>query len=155
MKLKASGVNKAHLVVASNSPDKPCPRIEFDPDDFYDGVVLSMNEAAQINQMLLGLIDYLDDENEKHKADLPLALLFQRFPDSEVRLKTSKCVVFVQKGDMETYEPELLIPDEFSEPTHAKKVQQNFAEKEALAYQIFKEVAQELSRLGRATSLES
>lgn len=98
---------------------------------------------------------YFSDENEKHKADLPLALLFQRFPDSEVRLKTSKCVVFVQKGDMETYKPELLIPDEFSEPTHAKKVQQNFAEKEALAYQIFKEVAQELSKLGKATSLSS
>lgn len=65
MKLKASGVNKAHLVVASNSPDKPCPRIEFNPDDFYDGVVLSMNEAAQINQVLLGLIDYLDDDYEK------------------------------------------------------------------------------------------
>lgn len=65
MKLKASGVNKAHMVVASNSPDKPCPHIEFDPDDFYDGVVLDMDEAAQINQMLLGLIDYLDDEYEK------------------------------------------------------------------------------------------
>lgn len=65
MKLKASGVNKAHMVVASNSPDKPCPHIEFDPDDFYDGVVLGMDEAAQINQMLLGLIDYLDDEYEK------------------------------------------------------------------------------------------
>lgn len=65
MKLKASGVNKAHLVVASNSPDKPCPHIEFNPDDFYDGVVLSMNEAAQINQILLGLIDYLDDDYEK------------------------------------------------------------------------------------------
>ena len=65
MKLKASGVNKAHSVVASNSPDKPCSHIEFDPDDFYGGVVLSMDEAAQINQMLLGLIDYLDDEYEK------------------------------------------------------------------------------------------
>lgn len=93
---------------------------------------------------------YFSDENEKHKADLPLALLFQRFPDSEVRLKTSKCVVFVQKGDMETYEPEPLIPNEFSEPTHAKKVQQYFAEKEALADQIFKEVAQELSKIGKA-----
>lgn len=65
MKLKASGVNKAHSVVCINSPNKPCPDIEFDPDDFYDGVVLSMDEAAQINQMLLGLIDYLDDEYEK------------------------------------------------------------------------------------------
>lgn len=70
---------------------------------------------------------YFSDENEKHKADLPLAMLFQRFPDSEVRLKTSKCVVFIQKGDMETYEPEPLIPDE-----------------------IFKEVAQELSKIGKA-----
>lgn len=93
---------------------------------------------------------YFSDENEKHKADLPLALLFQRFPDSEVRLKTSKCVVFVQKGDMETYEPDPLIPYEFGELTHAEKVQQYFAEKEALADQIFKEVAQELSKIGKA-----
>ena len=97
-----------------------------------------------------GMDQYFSDENEKHKADLPLAMLFQRFPDSEVRLKTSKCVVFIQKGDMETYEPELLIPDEFSEPTHAEKVQQYFAEKEALADKIFKEVAQELSKTGKA-----
>lgn len=93
---------------------------------------------------------YFSDENEKHKADLPLAMLFQRFPDSEVRLKTSKCVVFVQKGDMETYKPEPVIPNEFREPTHAEKVQQYFAEKEALADQIFKEVAQELSKIGEA-----
>ena len=33
---------------------------------------------------------YFSDENEKHKADLPLAMLFQRFPDSEVRLKTAE-----------------------------------------------------------------
>lgn len=65
MKLKASGVNKAHQVVASNSPDKPCPDIEFDPDDFYDGVVLSMDEADQIIEMLLGLEDYVDDEYER------------------------------------------------------------------------------------------
>lgn len=65
MKLKSSGVNKAHLVVASNSPDKPCPDIEFDPDDFYDGVVLSMDEADQIIEMLLGLEDYVDDEYER------------------------------------------------------------------------------------------
>ena len=93
---------------------------------------------------------YFSDENEKHKADLPLAMLFQRFPDSEVRLKTSKCVVFVQKGDMETYKPEPVILNEFREPTHAEKVQQYFAEKEALADQIFKEVAQELSKIGEA-----
>lgn len=93
---------------------------------------------------------YFSDENEKHKADLPLAMLFQRFPDSEVRLKTSKCVVFVQNGDMETYEPDPLNPDEFGEPTHAEKVQQYFAEKEALADQIFKEVAQELSKIGKS-----
>ena len=65
MKLKASGVNKAHSVVASNSPDTPCPHIEFDPDDFYDGVVLSMDEADQIIEMLLGLEDYVDDEYER------------------------------------------------------------------------------------------
>lgn len=93
---------------------------------------------------------YFSGQDEKRKADLPLAMLFQRFPDSEIRLKTSKCVVFVQKGDMETYEPEPLIPDEFGEPTHAKKVQQYFAEKEALADQIFKEVAQELSKIGKS-----
>lgn len=93
---------------------------------------------------------YFSDENEKHKADLPLALLFQRFPYSEVRLKTSKCVVFVQMGDMETYEPEPLIPDEISEPTHTEKVHQYFAEKEALADEIFKQVAQELSKIGKA-----
>lgn len=29
MKLKASGVNKAHLVVFTNSPDKPSQNIEF------------------------------------------------------------------------------------------------------------------------------
>lgn len=97
-----------------------------------------------------GMDQYFSDENEKHKADLPLAMLFQRFPDSEVRLKTSKCVVFIQKGDMETYEPETLIPDEISEPTHAEKVHQYFAEKEALADEIFKEVAQELSKTGKA-----
>ena len=65
MKLKASGVNKAHLVVASNSPDKPCPRIEFDPDDFYDGVVMSMEEADQIIEMLIGLEDYVEDDYER------------------------------------------------------------------------------------------
>lgn len=97
-----------------------------------------------------GMDQYFSDENEKHKADLPLAMLFQRFPDSEVRLKTSKCVVFIQKGDMETYEPEPLIPDEISEPTHAEKVQQYFTEKEALAEEVFKEVAQELSKIGKA-----
>ena len=61
MKLKASGLNKAHSVVCINSPDKPCPDIEFDWDDFYDGVVLSMDEADQIIEMLLGLGDYVDD----------------------------------------------------------------------------------------------
>lgn len=65
MKLKASGVNKAHSVVASNSPDTPCPHIEFDPDDFYDGVVLSMDEADQIIEMLLGLEDYVEDDYER------------------------------------------------------------------------------------------
>lgn len=65
MKLKASGVNKAHLVVVSNSPDKPCPHIEFDPDDFYNGVVLSMDETDQIIEMLLGLEDYLEDDYQK------------------------------------------------------------------------------------------
>lgn len=65
MKLKASGVNKAHSVVASNSPDTPCPHIEFDPDDFYDGVVLSMDEADQIIEMLLGLGDYVEDEYKR------------------------------------------------------------------------------------------
>lgn len=62
MKLKASGVNKAHLVVASNSPDKPCPYVEFDPDDFYDGVVMSMDEADQIIEMLIGLQDYVEND---------------------------------------------------------------------------------------------
>ena len=95
------------------------------------------------------LVQYFSGQDEKRKADLPLAMLFQRFPDSEVRLKTSKCVVFVQKGDMETYEPEPLIPDEFSEQTHAEKVQQYFAEKEALADEIFKEVTKELSKIGK------
>jgi hypothetical protein len=61
MKLKASGVNKAHLVVASNSPDKPCPYVEFEPDDFYDGVVMSMEEADQIIEMLISLEDYVED----------------------------------------------------------------------------------------------
>lgn len=65
MKLKASGVNKAHCVFFSNSIDKPCSHIEFDPDDFYDGVVLSMDEADQIIEMLLGLEDYVDDEYER------------------------------------------------------------------------------------------
>lgn len=78
MKLKASGVNKAHLVVFSNSPDKPCPGIEFDWDDFYDGVVLGMDEAAQINQMLLGLIDYLDDENEKEIVSVYVQAISER-----------------------------------------------------------------------------
>lgn len=65
MKLKASGVNKAHLVVASNSPDKPCPYVKFDPDDFYDGVVMSMEEADQIIEMLIGLEDYVEDDYER------------------------------------------------------------------------------------------
>lgn len=65
MKLKASGVNKAHSVVCINSPDKPCPDIEFDWNDFYDGVVLSMDEADQIIEMLLGLEDYLEDDYER------------------------------------------------------------------------------------------
>ena len=96
------------------------------------------------------LVQYFSGQDEKRKADLPLAMLFQRFPDSEVRLKTSKCVVFIQNGDMETYEPEPLIPDEISEPSHAEKVHQYFAEKEALAEEVFKEVAQELSKIGKA-----
>lgn len=78
MKLKASGVNKAHSVVCINSPDKPCPDIEFDWDDFYDGVVLGMDEAAQINQMLLGLIDYLDDENEKEIVSVYVQAISER-----------------------------------------------------------------------------
>lgn len=65
MKLKASGVNKAHSVVSINSPDRPCPDIEFDWDDFYDGVVLSMDEADQIIEMLLGLEDYVEDDYER------------------------------------------------------------------------------------------
>lgn len=65
MKLKASGVNKAHSVVCINSPDKPCPDIEFDWDDFYDGVVLSMDEADQIIEMLIGLQDYVEDDYER------------------------------------------------------------------------------------------
>lgn len=65
MKLKASGVNKAHLVVFSNSPFKPNTNVEFDPDDFYDGVVLSMDEADQIIEMLLGLEDRVDDDYER------------------------------------------------------------------------------------------
>ena len=65
MKLKASGVNKAHSVVTSNSPDTPCTHIEFDPDDFYDGVVLSMDEADQIIEMLLGLEDYVEEDYKR------------------------------------------------------------------------------------------
>lgn len=65
MKLKASGVNKAHSVVCINSPDKPCPDIEFDWEDFYDGVVLSMDEADQIIEMLLGLEDYVEDDYKR------------------------------------------------------------------------------------------
>lgn len=65
MKLKASGVNKAHSVVFTNSPDKPCPHIEFDWDDFYDGVVLSMDEADQIIEMLQGLEDRVEDDYER------------------------------------------------------------------------------------------
>lgn len=52
MKLKARGVNKAHSVVASNSPDTPCPHIEFDSDDFYDGVVLELDEVKCIIEIL-------------------------------------------------------------------------------------------------------
>lgn len=65
MKLKASGVNKAHSVVFTNSPNKPCTHIEFDPDDFYDGVVMSMEEADQIIEMLIGLEDYVEDDYER------------------------------------------------------------------------------------------
>ena len=65
MKLKASGVNKAYLVVFSNSNFKPCSNIEFDWDDFYDGVVLSMDEAEQIIEMLRGLEDYVEDDYQK------------------------------------------------------------------------------------------
>ena len=65
MKLKASGVNKAHSVVCINSPDKPCQDIECDWDDFYDGVVLSMEEADQIIEMLIGLEDYVEDDYER------------------------------------------------------------------------------------------
>lgn len=78
MKLKASGVNKAHLVVISNSPDKPCPGIEFDWDDFYDGVVLSMDEADQIIEMLEGLEGVFNASRDwavnelKEKTGLPV-----------------------------------------------------------------------------------
>lgn len=91
---------------------------------------------------------YFAGKDEKHNAELPLALVFTRFPDSEVRLKTSKCVVFIRKGDMETYEPEPLA-EEFRGPSHAEIVQNYFAEKEELADNIFKEVAQELSKIGK------
>lgn len=62
MKMKASGVNKAHLVVFSNSPFEPDTKVEFDPDDFYDGVVLSMDEAYQIIKMLLKLEYLVNDD---------------------------------------------------------------------------------------------
>lgn len=91
---------------------------------------------------------YFAGKDEKHNAELPLALVFTRFPDSEVRLKTSKCVVFIRKGDMETYEPEPLA-EQFRGPSHAEIVQNYFAEKEKVADEIFKEVAGELRKLGK------
>ena len=65
MKLKTSGIDKALSVAFSESLDRPCPDIEFDWDDFYDGVVLSMDEADQIIEMLQGLEDRVDVDYER------------------------------------------------------------------------------------------
>ena len=65
MKLKTSGIDKALTVAFFESLDRPCPDIEFDWDDFYDGVVLSMDEADQIIEMLQGLEDRVDVDYER------------------------------------------------------------------------------------------
>lgn len=94
---------------------------------------------------------YFKNSTEMHRAQIPLGILFREFPDSEVRLKTSKSVVFVQKGDMEIdndIQPLIDINEPY-EPSHAEKVQKYFAEKEAEADKIFKEAANALSEIGK------
>lgn len=97
------------------------------------------------------MLQYFSGKAEMHNAEIPLTMLFYHFPDSEVRLKTSKCVVFIQKGDMETCSvpmPLIDLNDPY-EPTHAEKVQKYFAEKEAEADKIFNEAAVALSEIGK------
>lgn len=91
---------------------------------------------------------YFSDSNEKRRADFVLRYLFGHFPGSEVRLKTSKCTAFFQLDDMEEFEPEPI--ENHILPSHAEKVMRYFAEKEKLADEIFREVAQELSKIGKS-----
>ena len=92
------------------------------------------------------LLNYFADEEEFKKAFLPTWLLFDRFPNSEIRLHTSKSVIFVNKTDVEDTGER---PPEVVEPTHAEIVQTYFAEKEKQADAIFAEAAKELEKLGK------
>lgn len=92
------------------------------------------------------LLNYFADEEEFKKAFLPTWLLFDRFPNSEIRLHTSKSVIFVNKTDLEDTGER---PPEVVEPTHAERVQAYFAEKEKQADAIFAEAAKELEKLGK------
>lgn len=82
---------------------------------------------------------YFDDENERHSAELPLAILFTRFPECEVKMKTKSHVFFTRKEDME-YKP-VAILEEVKEMNHAEKVQDYFAKKESEAFSIRDEIA--------------
>lgn len=92
------------------------------------------------------LLNYFADEEEFKKALLPTWLLFDRFPNSEIRLHTSKSVIFVNKTDIEDTGER---PPEAVEPTHAERVQAYFAEKEKQADAIFAKAAKELEKLGK------
>ena len=92
------------------------------------------------------LLNYFGSEDEFKKALLPVWLLLERFPESEIRLHTSKSVIFVNKTDLEDIGEK---PPEVVEPTHAEIVQTYFAEKEKQADAIFAEAAKELEKLGK------
>ena len=92
------------------------------------------------------LQNYFSSESEYKKALLPTWLLLERFPESEIRLHTSKSVIFVNKTDLEDVGEK---PAEVVEPCHAERVQAYFAEKEKQADAIFAEASKELEKLGK------
>lgn len=95
------------------------------------------------------LRQYFSDDAEFQKANLPVVMLLTRFPDSEIRLKTSKSTIFVGKTDLEECEPPIQTLEDIDKPTHAERVMNYFYEKEKEADAILKEASIELKKLGK------
>ena len=94
------------------------------------------------------LLPYFSNEQELSKANLPVKLLFDRFPESEVRLKTSKATVFLNRTCLEEFTPEPIV-EELKVKTHAEQVMEYFAKKEEEADEIFQLAAKELAKVGK------